>query len=410
MILTSARWLSVLMVLSLFFSTALISISESLLLVLFLILLVKNKTLEQIKSSIYPLAVKVGLVLLALIFIQTLTSPEKFSIAISHFTKYRELLLLPVLVFVLNNSQWKKIIYYSFLAGIVMMLMHSYMQYFILADASSDDIEKYTSFVGRIAGAIMLAFACYAFLEEALKNKTTINFWLWLGLFILSSFALLFFYNGRTGILIYLILFIIWGFRFLGVKGSLITSFIMLILLVIIFQSSEEVRERTKQTQRQLSSLFNSEHPEDVKEIKGVVKEGVLSREVMYLRVFAMIKQRSIIENIFGSGTGSLNYHSQKKQYEVENPHNEYLLIFYENGIAGLMLLLGFFFFAWYQSNQLDEHEKWLLRALVITFTIGSLVNSLLLDNKEAHFYILLLAALIPVTNTSNKSVANKAV
>ncbi len=392
----SARVFSLLMVLALFVSTALISITESLILILWFATWIMGKEKKIFLNSFYPPVVKVGAALLALILIQTIITPEKFSSALSHFGKYRELLLLPLLVFFLNNEQWKKIIYYSFLVGMTFILIHSYLQFFGLVAKSSGGIGAYTSSVGRIAGAIMLAFTSFAFLEEALRYKKTQLVWLGLGLFLASSFALLFFYNGRTGILIYSILFIVWGARFLGSKGILITSALMLIFSVLIYQSSEKVQERADQTQKQLTSLFNSEHPDDVKKIKGVVQEGVLSREVMYIRVFDLIKNRSAIQNIIGGGTGSLKYDSELKEYEVENPHNEYLLILYENGVLGLFLLMAFYVMAWLQSNHLAEHEKWLLRGLVITISIGSLVNSLLLDNKEAHFYVLLLAAFIP--------------
>ena len=125
------------------------------------------------------------------------------------------------------------------------------------------------------------------------------------------------------------------------------------------------------------------------------------TRVGLYSRTLKLMEQHSTFRTIIGGGAGSFEQESQKNHYVMTNPHNEYLLIFFENGVIGLLLFLAFLILVWRQSNNIQEHEKWLIRALVITFSVGCLFNSLLLDNSEAHFFVLLLAAFIPPLKAS---------
>jgi O-antigen ligase len=386
-LLTLARILSVAMVLGLFASTALIGISEFLILIIwFLILLLPGKGLEQLNISLSSPTIIVSLLLLLLMFFQVFTSESDIKNAFEHFGHYRELLLLPLLIFILNDSKWKKIIYYVFLAGMVLVLIHSYLQYWGLVQNPIPPMQVNTSKLGRIAGAIILAFTSFAFLEEALKNRKSHLFWVWLALFFIGSYAILFLYNGRTGMLIYFLLLLMWGYRFLKLKGMVIALSVTLLLAFIAYQASPSTKQRVEQTINQVHGLINTQIP-----------ENDVTRLAIYSRTLSLLEEPTF----FGKGTGSLEHLANQNNHPlyIANPHNEYLLVFIENGIPGLLLLIAFFAFAWRESNKLDEHNKWLLRTLVITISFGSLFNSLLLDNKEAHFYVLLLAALMPVKN-----------
>ncbi len=385
--LNAARFAVFSLVLGIFFSTALMSLSEVIILLMCITLAIGGGSLrEQLKLSFRFPMVKAGLALLLLIFLYGFISEASVSSAMKHFIKYRELFLLPLLIFVLNDIHWKKIIYTSFLVGMVLVLTHSYLQFFDLVPNSTSLDEQNTSTVGRIAGAIMLAFTCFAFLEEALRNKRTYQFWLWFSLFLLASFALLYFYNGRTGILIYFVLLILWGFRFLGIKGVLVTALLVCGLFFSLYHTSPTVKNRIDATNQQIHSLVSSNiAPDDP------------TRVGIYSSTQNLIQKHSMKRALIGGGTGSLEYESTQNGYNFKNPHNEYVLIYFENGIAGLILLILFLTLVWRQAAQLDEHEKWLLRALVVTFSVGSLLNSLLLDNREAHFFILLIATLLPV-------------
>lgn len=384
--------LTLLLLLGIFLSTALVSLSEVLIVSICTILVITNSTARQQIISLFQLSpVKVGLLLLALIFIFTFISKNTYSEALEHASKYRELLLFPLLIFILNNKTWKRIIYYSFLVGMVLVLIHSYLQFFGLVENSSSLDEQNTSIIGRIAGAIMLAFTCFAFLEETLRYKNRYKFWLGLILFLLSSFALLYYFNGRTGILIYFALMVLYGFRFLGIKSIFVTSLLIILILFTLYSTSPSVKHRIDDTYQQIEDLINTDiSPDDP------------TRTGIYFGTKVLLEKHDLTQLIIGTGTASLAYEAKHNGYQFSNPHSEYILLLFEDGILGITLFTLFLVGIWKQSKLLPESEKWLLRNLVLTFAIGSITNSLLLDNREAHFFILLAASFLPLYRKPN--------
>jgi O-antigen ligase len=109
---------------------------------------------------------------------------------------------------------------------------------------------------------------------------------------------------------------------------------------------------------------------------------------------------------VLGGGTGSfprlLTETAGGRRVNPRNPHNEYLAIAMQLGLAGLALLLNL----WWQQLRLARRlasptETHLARGLVIVMAVGCLFNSFLLDHTEGLFYAwfsgLLFAGLAPV-------------
>ena len=70
------------------------------------------------------------------------------------------------------------------------------------------------------------------------------------------------------------------------------------------------------------------------------------------------------------------------------NPHNEYLNIAVQLGMAGLLALGWLFFLVWRHAAMLPTRlERDLARGLAIAFVVGSLFNSLLMDHVEGLFF-----------------------
>ena len=96
---------------------------------------------------------------------------------------------------------------------------------------------------------------------------------------------------------------------------------------------------------------------------------------------------------VLGSGTGSpprvyAERAGGQQTRATTNPHNEYLLIAVQTGLAGLALLLHLFWQQMRLSARLASPvEVHLARGLVILIAVGCLFNSLLLDHTEGLFY-----------------------
>jgi O-antigen ligase len=94
-------------------------------------------------------------------------------------------------------------------------------------------------------------------------------------------------------------------------------------------------------------------------------------------------------ERPFGAGTGSFPAAYGKAvagttRVASTNPHNDYLLIAVQIGLPGLALLLYYFWQQWRLAPMLPTRlERDLARGLVLTFAIGGMFNSFLLDHTE---------------------------
>lgn len=388
--------LTVLLVVGLFISTFLISMSELLLLLVWLVLLVAGGVRRgQFQASFSLSLAQVGLLLLFLMVVSVSFSSENHAFSWSKVGQYRELLLFPLLVFFLvKYPHGGRYIYYVFLVFMGLVIIHSWGQFIGLFPVSSAADQPYASVVGRIAGAIMLAFTCFAYLEEARKaffSSRKLGS-LWLMLFLFGAVALFVFFEGRTGVLIFAALACVWGWRYLKWKGMLLGVLTFSSLLVGAYIFSENIRERVAYSQQEIVQL-------------GEVDFSVFgtSRAEYYSKTLHLLPEVLPL----GGGSGSFATDMAKAHLPLdvnfENPHNEYLLILYEQGVLGFVLLVLFFALAWSFSNSASESVKWLVRALVVTMTVGCFFNSLLLDNVEAHFYVVLLAALIGIEHEEKK-------
>jgi O-antigen ligase len=126
-----------------------------------------------------------------------------------------------------------------------------------------------------------------------------------------------------------------------------------------------------------------------------------------YHNTLAVIAKHPIV----GTGTGGFPkaYAEQVRgtgKTETRNPHNEFLNIMAQIGIAGLAALVWLFLLQWRLAAKLgDPMERALARALILTMVIGCLFNSLLLDHTEGLFYAwltgLLYGGLRPATEST---------
>ncbi|MEM7019864.1 MAG: O-antigen ligase family protein, partial [Pseudomonadota bacterium] len=106
-----------------------------------------------------------------------------------------------------------------------------------------------------------------------------------------------------------------------------------------------------------------------------------------------------------GTGTGSFKHEYErlretKKLQQSSNPHNEYLLIWINLGVPGL---LGFIVLLIVFARTAYQLPLWTCRqlhGLLMLMAVGCTINSFLMDSTESYTFVLLAAIWLNETQT----------
>lgn len=377
-------------------STAFMSISMGLFVVVWMIS--GNYSVKFKLISNHPAAL-VSISLFCLYGIGMFYSSASWDMRLSWWLKYHKLLYIPLIISVLTLEKYRGLALNAFLAGMLMVLAISYLKWMGIAP-HTDIGQGYFVFKGRIAHNIFMAFAMYLTLQLAIQSSN-VRRWIWIAVSFLAAINIMFLVNGRSGQIIMLALFIWFCWETWGSKSIKWLTILMFAALSIYFLVANAPKIRLMEIKQEIMSHKRNEAP---------TSSGL--RVEFYKNAFALIKQNPV----FGGGTGSFE-HEYRLLSEtqdtlstyVPNPHNEFLLAGQELGIVGFFLLLALFAAHWKASYRIDataqnyEYYGYALRGLIITIFIGSLFNSLLLDAGEGKFYCVLAGVLLSAYQPTKK-------
>lgn len=315
--------------------------------------------------------------------------------AVRALMKYRELLLIPLYISVMQDPKWQRLGYYGFLGVMMGVIVLSYGQYLGWLPSRGSG-QEYTVFKGSIAGAIFLAFTVFAFAHEWLCAQRRWRWW-WGICFVAGTHNLFFMYPGRTGYLVFFALMGLLLFQLARWRGLLLASLGVCLIATGLFFTS------TPFTQRLL------EVHSDIEQFRQGQTATAVGERLVYYRYTAELVAR---HPLLGTGTGSFAHEyarlaTEKQMPATGNPHNEYLLVMTQLGGVGLLGLLGLWGLQWRLSGRLDPKARQIAQGVLVTMAVGCLFNSLLLDTSEGHFYAFMTAVLyarLPATETTKNA------
>jgi O-antigen ligase len=228
-----------------------------------------------------------------------------------------------------------------------------------------------------------MALAAYFLLAYALQSQ---HKWRWL-LFILAALAsinLLLMTEGRSGYLVFGSLSLLLIYQHWRWRGLLLISGLFLLMGSVLL------------TQFNIVQRYSEHVMQDIRAYDAGERVNSNALRYDFLRNGVQIATQA---PFFGHGTGSfaMVYRTHivtytQHQHFSHNPHNEYLMISIQWGGLGLLGWLLLLLFMWRNSLRLPPMWQWQAQAFVLTFVIGSLVNSLLLDSTEGHLFAFLAA------------------
>jgi O-antigen ligase len=345
-----------------------------------------------------PAAVSV-LILFCLYLIATVYSSGTFKESGTFLLKYAKLLIVPIIISVVKTKKIRDDGMRAFLFGAFILLGISYFKWLGIIPMDlglhdlPDDSQGYLAFKNRIAHNILMSFVMFMLFCKAYFEKTQWR-WAWFGVALLTLIDLMYLVGGRSGQIIALSFILFLPIYFYGKKAY--KYLLIAVMSIFIFHKQLEplMPGRLLETNQEVS-----EHKSD----KHLTSAGI--RVEMYKNTLLMIKQSPLI----GYGTGALRFEYNKLAStqdtllkDVPNPHNQYLLTFFELGIIGLIALFFMFYRFWEHSNIIGGSDKYAgmyLKGVVLTIAIGSLFNSLLLDATEGKFFCVLSGLLLSAYN-----------
>ena len=321
---------------------------------------------------------------------------------VSDLGKYVDLLLLPVFLTYFQDAATRRRAWWLFsgvvLASIVISLLASRG---VLVDNPllPRTAEYPPAFKSTITQSLLVAFAAYLFALLARENISRPRRALLVLCVLFAVHNVIFTIYGRTGYVVLAALFVYYFAVTFGRRGLVAIALLGALTFYAAYRTSDTFHERMRLAAEE-ALAWKPGQP---------ASTSVGMRLEFYANTLKIIREHPLI----GSGTGSFpGVYARAVEGSgmaaTDNPHNEYLLVAVQIGLVGLAAMLYLFYQQLRQSARLPSAlYRDLARGLVITYAIGCLFNSLLLDHTEGLLFAW-LSALIFAPLPSAQGVAAK--
>jgi O-antigen ligase len=310
--------------------------------------------------------------------------------------KHSKWLLFFPLLALFRASETRRMAFAGFGLGVLASLLTSLYSAWsgqLLLNAMPGD---YSTFRTHTYHNIFLAIGCFALVSGLLDplSKRLPTWLAWLGwlMVVLALYDILFLVKGRTGQIVLLLLA---GLLLLGLPRRLRLIVLTLGLtgvFIVVFSDSSALHVGFA---TMLDDLRDYPH--------GNRATSTGLRLDFYQGTWQFIQTAPL----FGHGTGSftagyadLIAKLNSPLAATDNPHSDYLFFWSENGLPGLLAIVGLYASLMYTGFRyaqcgLPRLTGLWLSALGISYSFTSLGNSFLLDHTSGMVFVVLLAALL---------------
>lgn len=340
-----------------------------------------REKLARIASN--PVMVAV-LVLFSAMALSALHGTASGSDAARYLMKYSDLLFIPAIAAFFANPRTRRLGLYAFGAAIVTTLLISYARSAgLLPEVAllAIDPPYPVVFKHSLTHAVLIVFGALLSSVFAIYSHSPRARLTWSVIAALSVANVLFLVPGRTAYLILMALILYSGYAWGHWKGLVSMVAVAVVATIVTFNLSKPFQTRIHLALDQFASASPA--------VAATADNSIGLRMELYRNSLEILRKHPLV----GVGTGGFPeaYAEQVRGTEklaVQNPHNEYLMIAVQTGLAGLALLMYLFARQFMLAPRLaDPLEAHLARGLVIAMAIGCLFNSFLLDHTEGLLY-----------------------
>lgn len=313
-----------------------------------------------------------------LVFLAMMWSIAPWDQRFSALHKYAKLLYIPLLWVVCTDTKWRDRTIAAFLLGVFITVILSYLKAWTGLHFGRNPNPAFV-FYTHIETGFLVAFAIYLLALFSWKQPR----WRWLciPLILMFSYQELFINDSRTGLVAFLILFLVFAAQFARWKGLLLGLALVSALLGGSYYASPIFRKTVQETAQEISHY----------------RQGQPNSSIGYRISFNSLGWRLAADRpIIGYGAGSFAEASKllggvPGWRIIQTPHNEYMMMMVEFGGVGLLSLIILFGMQWLATFRLDEMRHF-AQGLIVVFMASAFYNAFLYLSVSGHFYVLFTA------------------
>ncbi|HZT19893.1 MAG TPA: O-antigen ligase family protein [Dongiaceae bacterium] len=379
-----------------------VSASETLCLLAFLLLLVEWRPAETARLWAANPVAWAGGGLFLLLGVGVLWSTAPWGEAFREWSRYRELLYLPLLLLVCRDEAARRAGLYGFFAAVALILaVGSTTLYPPLARVVGAVIGRVpydSAFGSYITEGMQVALATYFFSVEAIRHPKHRP--LAVALVAWALLYAMFLNTGRTGYVVLIVVAVALLLQLAPRRFWIPGGAAILLAAAVLLFLSPRLHERMLgvgaaiQVQMKGDKVDPSKVPQLPGGIRPTLAETSANARIEFMRIGWQAFQA---HPILGTGTGSFartyaELAEKEHAWPTRNPHSQYVLMAVQLGAVGLLALLAFFATLWLAAGRLPLWESRQARALTAAFALACLFNSMLMDHKDGHTFVFLLA------------------
>ncbi|MGC2457632.1 MAG: O-antigen ligase family protein [Gallionellaceae bacterium] len=354
-------------------------------------------------------AARAGIVLFTALLTGCLWGAGGSGAALDTLGKYVDLAFIPIYLVVFRDETTRRAALSAFFGMMLLtlalsiMVGHGLIPVYRWMNVQTSSSEP-TIFHGYIAQNYLMAFAAFLFILRLVESKSAWTKWGYAVLAALAAYDVLFLVSARTGPLVLFSLLgylgWLWASKGLGLdlKKIGIAMAATMAVILMTYHFSARFQDRIALAVKEVKK-WDAQKPADINDSMGLRME-------FYYQTFQIIAAHPL----FGVGTGGFakaysDRAAPRGMHEVQNPHNEYLLIMAQLGIIGLLLLLFLFHRMWKGATLIkSEFHRNAARGLMLSTALVSLFNSPLLDHTEGLFFAFMSALFFAGAGQGKKS------
>lgn len=251
-----------------------------------------------------------------------------------------------------------------------------------------------TVFKLHITQNFFMALATLLWLSRAFAHRG-MKRWGYAALVALASYDVLFLVLGRTGYVALVVGLGVWLLLSLGLRQRLAVMTLGLGVICVLAFVPNPATERVALGVTEIHDCL-------------VVADGDAydsCKTSMGQRTAFVGESLKLITHApwLGNGAGSFWYGNLETGYNVNNPHNQYLLETVQSGLVGLALFLLWMLYCYREAWRQPVPVRNLMVAILSAYMACHLFNSFLLDSAEGHLFMVIAAML------ASKSIGAKA-